>query len=123
MRSMKRLLVGVLMGVNLASPVLAAEDKACLQNNRIWGWQAVNDRTLIITDRSYERYTVNLRGGCVGLGNHAGVKLMVRTKTALGCLSAGDMVAFESAGLGPLSCFISGVRAGVPAAQPGPDTN
>jgi hypothetical protein len=123
MQTMKHLLVAVLLGINLASPVLATEAKTCLQNNRIWGWQAVNDHTLILTDRSYDRYTVNLRGGCVGLDKYSGVKLAVRTKTSLGCLSAGDTIAFESPGLGPLSCSVSGVRAGVPSVQPGPDVN
>jgi hypothetical protein len=85
-----------------------------LQNNRIWGWQAVNDRTLIVTDRSYQRYTVSLRGGCVGLDKYAGVALVVITKTSLGCLSPGDMIAFNSPGLGPLSCSVADVRPGVP---------
>ena len=113
--------IGALVGAALINPLFAAEEKACLQNNRIWGWQAVNERTLILTDRSYERYTVSLRGGCVGLDNYAGVKLVVRTKTSSGCLSPGDSIAFDSPGLGPLSCSVSGVRSGVPAAPPGPD--
>ena len=119
----KTIIAGALIALSFVNPILAAQDKACLQNNRIWGWQAVNDRTLIVTDRSYERYTVNLRGGCIGLDRYAGVKLAIRTKTNLGCLSAGDMVAFDSPGLGPLSCSISGVRAGVPTSPPGPETN
>jgi hypothetical protein len=123
MQKMKMVLVSALIGASLVNPVLAAKDKACLQNNRIWSWQAVNDRTLILTDRSYERYTVSLRGGCIGLDKYAGVKLVVRTKTSLGCLFQGDTIAFDSPGFGPLSCFVSGVRAGVPTAPPGPDAN
>jgi hypothetical protein len=123
MKRTTTVLIGTLMGATLANPVLATEDKSCLQNNRIWGWQAVNDRTLIVTDRSYQRYTVGLRGGCVGLDKYAGVELVVITKTSLGCLSPGDMIAFNSPGLGPLSCSVTGVRPGVPTAPPGADTN
>jgi hypothetical protein len=123
MQPVKTTLVSALIALSLVNSVLAAQDKVCLPNNRIWGWQAVNDRTIIITDRSYERYTVNLRGGCIGLDKYAGVQIGIVTKTRLGCLSAGDMVAFNSPGLGPLSCSVSGVRAGVPNSPPGPEAN
>ncbi len=118
-----RAVSALLISLSVANPVLAAADKACLQNNRIWGWQAVNDRTLILTDRSYDRYTVNLGGGCMGLDNYAGLKLMFRTKSALGCLSRGDTIEFDSPAVGPLSCFVQEVRGGVPSAPPGPDTH
>ena len=122
MKSLSRqIVIALLIGVSLAQTVFAAEDKACLQNNRIWGWQAVNDRTLILTDRSYQRYTVNLSGGCINLDRYAGAKLVVRTKTNLGCLSQGDTIDFNSPGIGRLSCFVQGVRSGVPSTPPGPD--
>jgi hypothetical protein len=117
----KHLVVGILLGVSAASPVLAAEEqKACLQNIRIWGWQAPNDRTLIITDREYNKYTVNLSGGCLNLSKNTDMKLVFRTKTNLGCVSAGDRVAFNSPGIGPLSCFVNSVSAGTAPAEPAP---
>jgi hypothetical protein len=112
MEMFKRLLIGILLGVSAASPVLAAEEQACLQNNRIWGWQAVNDRTLIVTDRTYNRYTIDLSGGCINLSQYTGVNLLFRTKTALGCVTAGDRIAFNSPGIGPQTCFVNAVRAG-----------
>ena len=113
----------LLIGINFVGPVFAAQDKTCLQNNRIWGWQAVNDRTLILTDRSYQRYTVDLTGGCINLEHYAGAKLTVRTKTNLGCLSQGDTIDFISPGIGQMSCFVQGVRSGVPSSPPGPDAH
>ena len=113
----------LLTGLNLAGPVFAADNNACLQSNRIWGWQAVNDRTLILTDTSYRRYTVNLTGGCIGLAQYAGAKLAVRTKTSLGCVSQGDTIDFNSPAIGPMSCFVQTVRNGVPSAPPGPDAH
>jgi len=118
-----KLVSALLIGVNLAGPVFAAEDNACLQSNRIWGWQAVNDRTLILTDRSYQRYTVDLTGGCIGLDRYAAAKLAIRTKTSLGCVSQDDKIDFNSPGIGPMSCFVQTVRSGVPSAPPGPDAH
>ena len=82
---------------------------SCLQNNRIWGWNAVNDRLLIVTDRNYRRYIVTLGGGCIGLSTYALVGLRFRTWTSLGCLQRGDQVSYRAPGLGPLNCFVQEV--------------
>lgn len=111
----KIVIAGLLIGVNMSSPVLAASGETCLQNNRIWGWQAVDERTLIITDRNYRRFTVRLSGGCVNLDKYAGVALAVRTKTSLGCLTKGDRVIFNAPALGPLNCVVTDVESGVPS--------
>src|SRR6267154_4357212 len=112
-------LVGALMGISLATPVLAAADNACLQNNRIWGWKAVDDRTLVVTDRNYKRFTVHLTGGCIGLDKYAGASLVVRTATSLSCLMTGDRIAFNSPGLGPLTCVVTDTNPGEPSPPPG----
>ena len=119
MKTSHAFLVGALMGVLLATPVLAAADNACLQNNRIWGWQAVDDRTLIVTDRNYRRFSVHLTGGCIGLDKYAAASLVVRTATSLSCLMQGDRIAFNSPGLGPLTCVVTDVKPGVPSPPPG----
>ena len=118
MKKLHAFLVGALLGVSLATPVLAAADNACLQNNRIWGWQAVDDRTLIVTDRNYRRFTVHLTGGCIGLDKYAGASLVVRTATSLSCLAQGDRIAFNSPGLGPLTCVVTDTKPGVPSPPP-----
>src|SRR6266436_6732116 len=89
-----------LLAVSAAAP---ASEKVCLQNNRIWGFDVVDERTLAVTDRNYKRYTVHMRSGCVGL-TKAVLDIRVRSTTALGCLGQGDFVSFRSPGLGPLSC-------------------
>jgi len=114
MKWMRTALAGLLIGAALATPVLAAEE-ACLQNNRIWGWQALDQRTLVVTDRDYKRYTVHLTGGCIGLDRYAGASIVFRQKLNLGCLSQGDMVAFNSPGLGCMSCSVTNVEAAQPA--------
>lgn len=118
MKTMKAVLVGALLAANLASPVMAAGDDACLQNNRIWGWQAVDQRTLLVTDRTSKRYTVHLTGGCIGLKSYAAATMIFVPKTNLGCLSQGDKISFDSPGLGPMSCFVTTVDAGGPSTPP-----
>jgi hypothetical protein len=114
MKTILAVLAGALLGADFVTPAMAT-DKACLQNNRIWGWQAVDDRMLIVTDRNYRRFTVHLTGGCIGLDKYAGVSLVVRSGTSLGCLTKGDAIAFNSPGLGPLTCTVTDVKPGVPA--------
>jgi len=119
MKTWHAVLVGALMGVSLATPVLAAADNACLQNNRIWGWKAVDDRTLIVTDRNYKKFTVHLTGGCINLSKYAGASLVVRGSTSLGCLTTGDRIGFNSPGLGPLTCVVTDTNPGEPSPPPG----
>ena len=85
-------------------------DQTCLQNNRIWSWNAVNDRLLIVTDRQYHRYIVRLSGGCIGLSAYPLTALRFNTFTNLGCLQRGDTVAYRAPGLGPLNCFVNDVQ-------------
>ncbi len=93
-----------------AQPAAPAPEKVCLQNNRIWSWNAVNDRLLIVTDRSYGRYIVRLSGGCIGLSNYPLTALRFNTWTNLGCLQRGDTIAYRAPGLGRLTCFVNNVQ-------------
>jgi len=98
-----------------SAPKPAAE-KICLQSNRVWGFDVVDERTLKITDRTYKRYIIHMTSGCVGL-TPAAINIALRTKTALGCLEHGDRVSFNSPGLGRLSCLVTTVEADRPAPQ------
>jgi hypothetical protein len=92
-----------------ASSVPVPDKQACLQNNRIWGWRALNERTLVVTDINYRSFLVHLRGGCVGL-NNAIFALRFRTWTNLGCLGQGDSVSYRAPALGEMSCFVREVE-------------
>jgi hypothetical protein len=115
-------ILGILI-VPAAAPIASAlqdrparEEKACLQNNRIWSWRVINERTLIVADRENRPFLVRLTGGCVGLTN-ATLRLAFRTHTHLGCLEHGDRVSFRAPALGAMSCTVTEVQ---PFA-PGPD--
>ena len=120
---MNRALPFALLAVLAVAPMAGAlekepprEQKACLQNNRIWTWRVINERTLIVGDRENRPFLVRLTGGCVGLTN-ATLRLAFRTHTNLGCLEHGDSIAFRAPALGPMSCFVTDVEPYVP----GPD--
>lgn len=93
-----------------APPAPSPQNETCLQNNRIWQWNAVNDRLLIVTDRSYHRYIVRLSGGCIGLSTYALTALQFKSWMSLGCLSRGDQVIYNAPALGRLNCFINDVQ-------------
>ena len=97
------------------APVRRRDDgpRACLQNNRIWSWNVINERTLIVTDLYSRPFRVQLGGGCVGLTN-ATFSLRFNTWTNLGCLERGDGVSFRAPVLGRMTCFVTGVQPYVP---------
>ena len=104
------------------TPSAPAGEKVCLQANRMQNYDIVDERTLRITDRFFKNYTVRMTGGCVGLTKAAtNVVLRLRSSLGLGCLGQGDSVAFDSPGLGPVSCLVTSVETYVPPApkQPG----
>jgi hypothetical protein len=110
---MKTSLVGALMGVMLATPVLAASGDACLQHNRILNLRALDDRTVLATDLNNHRFTIHMNAGCIGLDN-AGAHLVFRTWQNLGCVDHGDIIGVQAPGLGFVTCSIAGVQAGSP---------
>jgi Family of unknown function (DUF6491) len=101
----------------LEQPARPSARAACLQNNRIWNWRVINERTLIVADRNYRPFEVRLSGGCVGLTD-ATLALRFNTFTNLGCLRRGDRVSFRAPALGRMSCFVQAVRP-LPPQPPG----
>jgi hypothetical protein len=106
----------ILIGL-IAVPVSAAEGDACLQNNRIWSWQMINERTLVVTDVTHKPFTVRTTGPCTGLTNALN-DVAFKSTLSLGCLQPGDQILYRAPGLGRLSCFIDAVTPGVPEKQP-----
>lgn len=94
----------------LSAASAAAQEKVCLQNNRIWSWDVINERTLLVEDVTHKKFVVHLTGGCVGLDNSRLV-LAFRTATHLGCMGQGDKVMYREPTLGRMSCIVTGVDA------------
>ena len=99
------------------APSASGDQKVCLQANRMMNYDIIDERTLRITDRFFKNYTVRMTSGCVGLTKAAtNVVLRLRSSLGLGCFGQGDSVAFNSPGLGPVSCLVTGVENYVPPA-------
>ncbi|MGH8507817.1 MAG: hypothetical protein ACREVH_03760, partial [Gammaproteobacteria bacterium] len=109
--SRNAVLIGALAGLMPATPVLAAAEDACLRHNRILTWRAVDDRTVMVTDRSRNRYTVHMSPGCLGL-NDGTAALVFRPTLELGCIGPGDILGVQTAAHGFISCSIRSVQTG-----------
>jgi len=106
-------LVGVLAGVMLASPVLAAADDACLKHNRIFSTKVINETTVLATDWQRHQFTIHVNPGCTGI-TYGGTRLVFKTWQNLGCVDKGDLLGIQVVGMGFVSCAINGVTAGAP---------
>ena len=113
MRHMKSILVGVLAGTMLATPVLAAAEQACLRHDRIWSTRVVDQHTVEVTDRSYNKYTVHLRGACTGL-TWGDAVLIFRTWQNLSCVSDHDIIGVTTPAFKFSDCYVADVQAGAP---------
>jgi hypothetical protein len=109
MATKRSALSGLLLGVISATPLLAAAEDACLRHNRILSWRAVDDRTVLVTDRSRNRFTVHMSPGCLGLTDGT-ASLMFRPAVQLGCVGPGDVLGVTTAAFGFISCSIRGVQ-------------
>ena len=112
------MLIGLVAGTMLATPVLAASGEACLPHNRFMNWRALDEQTLVMTDIQYNRYTVRMEPRCQGVTNGA-AKLIFHTWQNLECLRIGEIVTVTSPGVGERQCAIASVQAGAPANAPG----
>ena len=106
---------GVISAASVSSFAVSAEDAAkkdpaaCLQASRLWSFNVLDQRTVVLGDRDNNKFTVHMTGGCIGLTNIID-DLRVVTKTNLGCLTQGDRIAFREPTLGRMSCFVTSVE-------------
>ena len=107
------LLIGVLAGVMIASPVLAAAEDACLKHNRIFSTKVINQTTVLATDWQHNQYTIHVNPGCPGI-TYGGSRLVFRTWQNLACVDKGDLIGVQVPGMGFVTCAINGVSAGAP---------
>jgi hypothetical protein len=100
-----------------------AQEAACVRLNEIRSTETVNDRTLVVTNRQSDKYSIHMSGVCIGL-SMAGAVPIFRPQSELDCLKRGDRIGYNYPGQGlPTSvrtvddqevCFIESVTAGEP---------
>jgi hypothetical protein len=114
MTTRNTILTGLLIGMTLATPVLARPHEACLQHNRVKSWRPVNDHTMVFADTFDRRYTVRTYPRCEGL-DMTGARLVFHTWENLQCLRRGQIISVIAPGIGRTTCAIASVTTGTPA--------
>ena len=113
MKRQNAIVVGLVAGTMLATPVMAASGDACLRHDRIWSTRVFDDHTLVVTDRSSQKYTVRLRSACTGL-TWGDAVVVFRTWQNLSCIGDSDIIGVTTPAFGFVSCYIASVQAGTP---------
>ena len=96
-----------------AAPAKAAP--VCLRQNMVLGWNVVDDKTLIVTDRVQKTYQVSLKPGCFDLKWHLRLSFRSYSGSGLACLARNDYVIVPpETGTPPQRCLISDITASPP---------
>ena len=89
----------------------------------IRGWDVVNDKTLVVTDRVGKKFAVTLMPGCFDLKFNERLGFKAFGGTGLSCLGHNDYILVPPGGGQPRQrCFISDVQAYNLATPPGAAT-
>ncbi len=120
---MKRHLLFAAAALLLALPAVAQADdaaapvssKVCLPVGEIYNFNALDNKTLIITDNFHKKYKVGLIGTCTGLTFTQSLGFDSPGSTRLSCLSAGDSVISRELGGGNrMRCPVRSIEAYTP---------
>ena len=96
-------------------PARAQTDANCLQPIRLYGWNVVNDRTLIVTDRLRHNFKVSLLPGCHDLKFSFGLAFKSFSPSQLSCMGRDDSVIVPAGGGMPRQyCRIDKIEAYTP---------
>jgi hypothetical protein len=77
--------------------------------------QALDERTLVATDRLKNAYTIHMAGTCGGLWKGTSALGFHVQGSELSCIRRGDRITYPIPGAGRVSCYVGGVTAGAPA--------
>lgn len=84
--------------------------QVCLRQNMVLGWNVVDDKTLIVTDRLRKAYKVSLMPGCFNLKFQMRLSLRSYSGMGLSCLARNDYVLVPpNAGMPGQRCLISDI--------------
>jgi hypothetical protein len=106
--------------LSVTAPVLAQTPaappakRACLTQINIYDYQPVEgNRSLVVIDRSRQRYRVNFNAPCYNLQYHIGLRFKTFGSN-LSCLARGDSVLVRDRAT-PGQCFIKDIQVQTPA--------
>ena len=70
----------------------AASGQTCLQFNRLERWSVVNSKTLVITDKTNQKFRVAMNGNCAHSSFVDQVFIQRLGKSGLDCVERGDRI-------------------------------
>ena len=112
---MKKIVLAAFVFVLSAFPAQA--ETACLQAGRIWSWNPLDKKTLIVEDELHRKFKVGLAGYCPAL--HYKLTLGFKSNggiSGLDCVRKGDEVISHDIGI-PYTCTIMSVASYTPATE------
>lgn len=107
----KTIIVAALSCLIASSQVLAAGQKVCLQRNRLQSWRAIDQNTLVLTDRSRKNYHVTFRNACPNATEPTATIVFSDSWRNLQCLRPGQAFNVTAPGRGPRTCRVATVTA------------
>ena len=120
-----QILAAATLAIGLVSAPLAwaatpgmSKDASCLEPIRLYSWNVVNDRTVIVTDSARRNYKVSLMPGCFDLKFAFRLGFKAFSPSRLSCMARGDYVlAPGAAGMPRQQCPIDSIVAYTPEMQ------
>jgi hypothetical protein len=109
---MRRVGLAVILAVMAPAAALAAPGDICLRQDRIEGWNVLNDHTLIVTDKANKKFKLSLTGACHSLQFLTRLTFHPFSGSAVSCLARNDAVEASLPGYGPSPerCLITDVE-------------
>lgn len=96
------------------APAPAPAKPPCLTQINIYDYQPVEgNRSLVVIDRSRQRYRLNFNAACYNLQYHIGLRFKTFGSN-LSCIARGDSVLLRDR-TGPGQCFIKDIQYQTPA--------
>jgi hypothetical protein len=109
----KTIALATLLAAVSLTPALAQGD-ACIRPTRIFSTEPIDNRTILITDRSRNQYTIHMNGTCVGMDRSTSALVFQYQGTELSCLRRGDRISYRIGDSPHQTCYIGGVTFGAP---------
>lgn len=112
-----KMVIPAALALGTLATLPAGADTGCLQIGRVWSFHPLDDKTLIVEDQLYRKFTVALAGYCPRLP----FKLNLAIKSASGvngldCVRKGDTVISQDVGM-PYTCPVMSIVPYTPAMQ------
>ena len=103
------------VGVAATAPAYAASDPNCVAPINFWSWKALDNKTVVITDRSRHDYKLSLAPGCFDIDFNLNIGVKSFSTSRLQCISRGDQLVVPAGGGMPRQyCMIQKVEAYTP---------